>query len=92
MALYFPNPYVMIVMILKYLLEGIAVSVAAFVLHRKNITLNTAIGIAGTAALIFAFLDHFTSGTISHAARWGGGFGVGTGIGAGTSTGPIMPA
>jgi len=86
-----PNPIDIVVKIMKYLLEGIAVSIAAFVL-RKNIKLNEAIGIAITAALILGVLDHFTSGQISHAVRFGAGSGMGMGFGANQPTGPIFPS
>ena len=66
-----PNPISILIKILKYLLEGVAISIAAFVLNRKNISLNTAIGIACTAALILAVLDHFTNGKLSRAVRFG---------------------
>lgn len=86
-----PNPIDIVIKIMKYLLEGIAVSIAAFVL-RKNIKLNEAMGIAVTAALILGVLDHFTSGKISHAVRYGAGSGMGMGFGANQPTGPIFPS
>ena len=88
---HYPNPISIIIKIMKYLLEGVAVSIAAFVLRKKNLTLNSAIGIAVTAALILGVLDHFTNGELSHAVRYGAGAGVGMGVGANHSTGPIFP-
>ena len=88
---HYPNPIDVVVKIMKYLLEGIAVSIAAFALRKKDLTLNTAIGIAVTAALILGVLDHFTNGELSHAVRYGAGAGVGMGVGANHSTGPIFP-
>ena len=85
-----PNPISILIKILKYLLEGVAISIAAFVLNRKNISLNTAIGIACTAALILAVLDHFTNGKLSRAVRFGAGSGIGTGFGANQPNGPIF--
>ena len=59
-------------------------------MNKKKINLSTAIGIAGTAALILAVLDIFTSGKISKAVRFGAGSGIGAGFGANQPSGPIF--
>ena len=60
----------------KYLLEGAAVAVAAFVIPRKKLSVNELIVIALSAAAVFSVLDTFAP-AISSGARLGSGFGVG---------------
>lgn len=88
---HYPNPIDVVINMMKYLLEGIAISIAAFVLNKKDLTLNSAIGIALTGAIILGTLDNFVGGQMSHAVRYGVGSGVGMGFGRNSSIGPIFP-
>lgn len=65
--------------VLKYLLEGIAVAVAAKYIPSREIALNEVMMIAITAALTFFILDLF-SPSIASGARMGAGFGVGANL------------
>lgn len=62
--------------LLKYLLEGLAVSVAAFVIPQRKVEIKEIVLIALTAAAVFAILDQF-SPSIGISARQGAGFGIG---------------
>jgi hypothetical protein len=62
--------------LVKYVLEGLAVAVAAFFIPRKNISLKEIAMIALTAAATFAILDMFTP-FVGTSARQGAGFGIG---------------
>lgn len=61
---------------LKYLLEGLAVAVAAKYIPSRNVSLNEVLMIALTAALTFFVLDMFAP-TVGAGARLGSGFGIG---------------
>ena len=65
--------------VLKYLLEGIAVAIAAKYIPSREIALNEVMMIAVTAALTFFILDLF-SPSIASGARMGAGFGVGANL------------
>ncbi len=62
--------------LVKYLLEGLAVAVAAFYLPKKKTSLKEVSLIALTAATVFAVLDMFAP-SIALSARQGSGFGIG---------------
>ena len=62
--------------ILKYLLEGLAVAIAAKFIPSREISMNEVVMIALTAALTFFVLDLF-SPSIASGARLGTGFGIG---------------
>lgn len=64
--------------ILKYLIEGGAVALAAYYVPqgKEKLSLDSICIIAVTAAAVFAILDMYTP-DISAAARLGAGFGVG---------------
>jgi len=62
--------------VLKYLIEGFAVAVAAYYIPRRNLNLEEIALIAVTAAAIFAVLDLY-SPSVATAARTGAGFGIG---------------
>jgi hypothetical protein len=62
--------------LVKYVLEGLAVAVAAFFIPRKNVNLKEIVMIGLTAAATFALLDMFTP-FVGTSARQGAGFGVG---------------
>ena len=61
---------------IKYLLEGLAVAVAAKYIPSRNVSLNEVMMIALTAAVTFFLLDMFAP-TIGKGARFGAGFGIG---------------
>jgi hypothetical protein len=60
----------------KYLLEGIAVAVAAYFIPRKKVEITEIIFIALSAAATFAVLDIFAP-KVGEGARKGAGFGIG---------------
>ncbi len=62
--------------LVKYVLEGLAVAVAAFFIPRKNINTLDILLIGVTAAATFAVLDMF-SPFVGTSARQGAGFGIG---------------
>jgi hypothetical protein len=62
--------------LVKYLLEGLAVAVAAYYIPRKTSDLKEIAVIALTAAATFAILDNFAP-LVSAGARHGSGFGIG---------------
>ncbi len=62
--------------LVKYVLEGLAVAVAAFFIPRKNINALEILLIGITAAATFAVLDMF-SPFVGTSARQGAGFGIG---------------
>ena len=70
------NLEVLVKNILKYLLEGLAVAVAAKYIPSREISMNEVLMIALTAALTFFVLDLF-SPSIATGARFGTGFGIG---------------
>ena len=64
----------------KYLIEGLAVAVAAYYIPRgKRAKLREVVMIGVTAAAVFAVLD-LASPTIADNARLGAGFGIGYGM------------
>jgi len=65
--------------LVKYLLEGVAVAVAAFYLSRKNNNLQEVLMLGVAAAVTYLILDQFAPG-VSAGARQGAGFGIGTGL------------
>lgn len=78
--------------LIKYLLEGLGVALAAFYIPRKNLNFQEILMIALTAAATFALLDQFSPG-VAAGARQGTGFGIGlqvsgTGLGMGGVAGP----
>lgn len=62
--------------LIKYLLEGLAVSIAAYYIPRKNINIREVLVIGVTAALTFMLLDMFAPG-VGVGTRQGSGFGIG---------------
>jgi len=62
--------------LIKYMLEGMAVAVAAFYIPQRNVELREIALIALTSAAVFAILDQFAP-TIGLSARQGAGFGIG---------------
>ena len=64
---------------IKYLLEGIAVAVAAYFIPRKKVEITEIIFIALSAAATFAVLDIFAP-KVGEGARKGAGFGIGANL------------
>jgi hypothetical protein len=62
--------------LIKYLLEGLAVAVAAYLIPRKTVDYREIALIALTASAIFAVLDQFAP-AVAVGARQGAGFGIG---------------
>lgn len=62
--------------LIKYLLEGLAVAIAAFYIPQKKVDPMEIGLIALTAAAIFMVLDYFAP-AVAGGARAGAGFGVG---------------
>ena len=62
--------------LVKYILEGFAVAVAAFFIPQRQVELREIVLIALTAAAVFSILDQF-SPLIGASARQGAGFGIG---------------
>lgn len=61
---------------LKYLIEGLAVALAAHYIPKRKMRIDEIITIAITAAAIFAVLDVLAP-TVGKAARTGMGLGIG---------------
>jgi hypothetical protein len=62
--------------LVKYLIQGIAVAIAAYVIPNRRTNYREVLVISIVAALTFFTLDIFTD-DISKGARFGAGFGVG---------------
>ncbi len=65
--------------IVKYLVEGMAVGLAAFIIPSKKLKYTEIIMIAITASACLAILD-LLAPTIGNFARHGAGFGLGAGL------------
>ena len=64
--------------LIKYLLEGLAVAIAAYLIPRTKISVKETMLISLTAAAVFAILDQFAP-SVAVGARQGAGFGIGFG-------------
>lgn len=65
--------------LVKYLLEGLAVAVAAFVLPGKTLKFGEVAMIALVATATFAILDIYAP-SVGSSARTGAGFGIGANL------------
>tara|TARA_B110000211_G_C13901794_1_gene474295 strand:- start:294 stop:581 length:288 start_codon:yes stop_codon:yes gene_type:complete len=63
----------------KYLVEGLAVGVAAYFIPSKKMNIEEVLMIAVTAAAVFALLDMY-SPSIGASMRQGAGFGLGANL------------
>jgi hypothetical protein len=63
----------------KYLLEGLAVAIAAYVIPGKTMRWSEIAMIALTATATFAILDVYAP-SVGSSARTGAGFGIGAGL------------
>ena len=64
---------------LKYLLEGLAVAVAAIYIPKKSLPLGEIAALASVAAAVFALLDVLAP-SVGVTARQGAGFGLGANL------------
>jgi hypothetical protein len=62
--------------IIKYIIEGIAVAIAAYVIPQRNTKINEVIIIGILAASTFMLLDLFAE-DVGKGSRFGSGFGIG---------------
>ena len=60
----------------KYLVEGLGVALAVYLVPYNQLQLNEIVLIALIAAATFALLDQFSPG-IGYGVRYGSGFGIG---------------
>ena len=65
--------------VIKYLVEGVMVAVAAFAIPKKKLEWEEIIVIALTAAMTFSILDVFVP-SMASSARGGAGFGIGANL------------
>lgn len=65
--------------VIKYLVEGIMVAIAAFVIPMRTLQLDEVMLIALTAAATFSILDTYVP-TVAVSARTGAGFGIGANL------------
>ena len=89
------NPREIISKLLKYILEGLAVAIAAYWIPQfssgKRMNNEYVLTIAITAACMLAVLDVFAP-TIGRSFRLGSGFGIGSKLVAFPTTSSVMPA
>jgi hypothetical protein len=69
----------LVMRVVKYLLEGVAVAVAAFVLPGKTLKVGEVAMIALVATATFAILDVYAP-SVGSSARTGAGFGIGANL------------
>jgi hypothetical protein len=69
----------LVMRLVKYVLEGVAVAIAAFVLPGKTLKWQEVAMIGLTAAATFAILDIYAP-SVGSGARTGAGFGIGAGL------------
>jgi hypothetical protein len=65
--------------VVKYLVEGIIVALAAVVIPQQRLNMNEVTLLALTAAATFSILDTFIP-TIAQSTRQGAGLGIGLGL------------
>ena len=77
--------------LIKYLVEGTAVAIAAYVFPQKKLAVKEVVMVALTAAAVFAILDLFAP-SVGASARQGAGFAIGANtVGFGGVTMPGVP-
>ena len=64
---------------IKYMIEGLMVAIAAFVIPKQKLNIEEVVIIALSAAATFAVLDVFVP-TMAASARGGAGFGIGANL------------
>lgn len=65
--------------IIKYLVEGLMVAIAAYAIPKRSLNVEEIILIALTAAATFSILDTYIP-AMGVSARGGAGFGIGAGL------------
>jgi len=65
--------------VIKYLVEGLMVAIAAYAIPKQSLKVEEVIVIALTAAATFAVLDVFVP-AMGSSARGGAGFGIGANL------------
>lgn len=65
--------------IIKYIVEGLMISIAAYVIPKKSLNLEEIACLALTAAATFAILDTYIP-SMGVSARSGAGFGIGANL------------
>jgi len=65
--------------IVKYLIEGLMVAIAAFAIPKKSLNMDEIVLLALTAAATFAILDTYIP-SMGVSARTGAGFGIGANL------------
>jgi hypothetical protein len=65
--------------VVKYLVEGLMVAIAAFAIPKRSLQLDEIALIALTAAATFSILDTYVP-TMAVTARGGAGFGIGANL------------
>lgn len=77
-----------LVRIIKYIIEGVIVAVAAFLIPGKKIAVSEIVTIGILAACTFSVLD-FAAPSIGASARSGAGAGIGLGLTGGLPTSSV---
>ena len=65
--------------IIKYLVEGLMVAIAAYAIPKRSLNIEEIVLIALTAAATFSILDTYVP-SMGATARSGAGFGIGAGL------------
>jgi ABC-type Co2+ transport system permease subunit len=65
--------------IIKYLVEGLMVAIAAFAIPKRSLNMEEILLLALTAAATFSILDTYIP-TMGSTARSGAGFGIGANL------------
>ena len=65
--------------LIKYLVEGLMVAIAAYAIPKRNLSLDEVALIALTAAATFSILDTYLP-SMAVSARGGAGFGIGANL------------
>jgi hypothetical protein len=76
--------------VIKYIIEGMAVGMVAYLLPRKKMSRDEVLVIGLTAAAVFAILDLFAP-LVGASARAGAGFAAGVGL-TGPGGIPMVPS
>ena len=83
------NFQLLVTRVLKYVIEGGAVALAAYLIPQRKMNLREIVMIALTAAAVFAILDLYAP-MVGSSARFGTGFGLGAQL-VGWPAGGAMP-
>ena len=75
--------------LIKYLVEGLMVAIAAYAIPKRNLSLDEVALIALTAAATFSILDTYLP-SMAVSARGGAGFGIGANLVGFTASRPMF--